>query len=131
MTKTLHTRHVGITSLHVRARHCSNSWSQDGQAAVKLVNLFPAVQELKLWLSVEFVRNGDEMADFRPLKETMQSFGEWELTRGKVVVGSLPVSVDENEFHYYSDDLWDPSLNIDSDVVLTVLEGMSEWKGLH
>lgn len=113
----------------MRAYHCSNGWSQDGQAAIKLVNLFPAVTELKLSLSVHFVRNGDETVDFRPLKEVMQTLGEWGLTQGKVVVGSLPVRSDENDY-YYSGHLFDPALNIDSDVVVTVLEGMKEWRGL-
>lgn len=116
MLQHFHLRHIGITSLDLVCPHSPKNGSEDGEAARKLVNLFPAVSELKLRLTI--TRVNDPHKNFLALMETMRAFGDWELTCG------------EMEFKIPS--CWRYSwtdLEFAGQLVVAVLRGMAEWRG--
>ncbi|XP_035708178.1 uncharacterized protein LOC110850285 isoform X2 [Folsomia candida] len=120
-----HLRHIGITSLDMSCFHYpkfDNVYGH-GQAARRLVNLFPAVKELKLKMLIQYVSSYGQY--FLALMETVQSFDDWELTCGQIEFEIASFSV--SGVHNYSyPDQW-----FGSELVLIVLKGMAGWRGLR
>lgn len=111
-------RHSGITSLHVRCTHHAKDARQEGQAvAAKFVNLFPTVAKLELDLMVEFDKIVE--MDYVALKETVETFGGWDLSSGEVKVAH----------HCYIYAGMRSNGGFDSDGVIAILEGISGWRG--
>lgn len=119
MMANYYMHHTGITSLNVVCAYCAEVGNQDRHAAAKLVTLFPAVKEYSLELQIDLA--GDDVA-FLSLRAMMQSFGGWELTRGQVNIQYkwIPLSLAALNLHNESD----------TEVVIAVMEGMSDWRGL-
>ncbi|XP_035711966.1 uncharacterized protein LOC110855379 [Folsomia candida] len=131
MIENYHSRHAGITSLHVGCAFYPENENNDGQASVKLVNLFPAVNKFKLNVAIEFILHEDpfnpysrlqfdvQAQDLLSLKETLQSLAGWGLTCG----GHVEIKLNWLRGYCPPEDL---------DLVGTsVLQGVSEWRGLE
>ncbi|XP_035713638.1 uncharacterized protein LOC118438051 isoform X2 [Folsomia candida] len=111
MDEPYHLRHIGITSLDLSCVHCPfKNRTDDGEAAGRLVNLFPAVKELKLKLIIQ----GGFDQYFLGLMGILQSFGDWELTSGQVEFEIFPEGHNDYEFG--------------SKLIIAVLGGMAGWR---
>ncbi|OXA48533.1 Oligoribonuclease [Folsomia candida] len=122
MLSRYHLRHVGITSLDIC---CKNHFprignNEDGEAARRLVDLFPSVKELKFNLKIVVFRDYDQY--FFDLMEIMRSFGEWELSRGEVDFHLKACQGPEINDHHERDFV--------SLFIIAVLRGMTGWTGL-
>lgn len=99
MFQNFNLRHTGVTCLTISIV-CAYVDTRDVQAAAKIVHLYPSVTKFKMSV-------GHGARNFEHLKEMLNSFGEWNLSMGKIVMSSF----------------------MRAEHVAAVLEGMAGWRG--
>ncbi|XP_021966086.2 uncharacterized protein LOC110861290 isoform X2 [Folsomia candida] len=91
-----------LTHFAIKGIVCAYVDTRDVQAAAKIVHLYPSVTKFKMSV-------GHGARNFEHLKEMLNSFGEWNLSMGKIVMSSF----------------------MRAEHVAAVLEGMAGWRGLQ